>query len=128
MECKRARRGMAAMLRLDYLQVPGLPALSFEVAAHECLAVEGPSGSGKTRLLRAIADLDPASGYVHLEGLERGEVPGPEWRRRVRYAATEPRWWGPIVREHLTATAKLDRLLSALALAPDILDRPAADL
>jgi len=116
------------VLRIDYLQVPGLPALSFEVAAHECLAVEGPSGSGKTRLLRAIADLDPAPGYIHLEGLERGEVPGPEWRRRVRYASAEPAWWSAIVREHFAATAKLDRLLSALALPPAILDRPVAEL
>ena len=46
------------MLRIDYLSLPGLPALSFAIAARECLAVEGPSGCGKTRLLRAIADLD----------------------------------------------------------------------
>jgi ABC-type multidrug transport system ATPase subunit len=98
------------------------------VAAHECLAVEGPSGSGKTRLLRAIADLDAASGYVHLEGMERGELPGPEWRRRVRYASAEPAWWGAIARKHFSASAKLDRLLSALALSPDTLDRPIAEL
>jgi len=116
------------MLRIDYLQVPGLPALSFEVPAHECLAVEGPSGSGKTRLLRAIADLDAAQGYVYLEGVERRELPGPEWRRRVRYASAEPAWWGPIAREHFPVSAKLDRLLSALALEPAILDRPIAEL
>ncbi len=116
------------MLRIDYLQVPGLPALSFEVPARECLAVEGPSGSGKTRLLRAIADLDAAQGYVYLEGVERRELPGPEWRRRVRYASAEPAWWGPIAREHFPVSAKLDRLLSALALEPAILDRPIAEL
>ena len=108
--------------------MPGLPALSFEVAAHECLAVEGPSGSGKTRLLRAIADLDAAQGYVTLEGVERRELPAPEWRRRVRYASAEPAWWGAIAREHFPATAKLDRLLSALALEPAMLDRPIAEL
>jgi len=116
------------MLRIDYLQVPGLPALSFEVPAHECLAVEGPSGSGKTRLLRAIADLDAAQGYVYLEAVERRELPGPEWRRRVRYASAEPAWWGAIAREHFPVSAKLDRLLSALALEPAILDRPIAEL
>ena len=116
------------MLRIDYLQVPGLPALSFEVATHECLAVEGPSGSGKTRLLRAIADLDAAEGYVSLEGVERRELAGPEWRRRVRYASAEPAWWGSIAREHLPATGKLDRLLSALALERSLLDRPIAEL
>jgi ABC-type iron transport system FetAB ATPase subunit len=116
------------MLRIDYLRVPGVPALSFEVPARECLAVEGPSGSGKTRLLRAIADLDAAQGYVYLEGVERRELPGPEWRRRVRYASAEPAWWGAIAREHFPVSAKLDRLLSALALEPAILDRPIAEL
>ena len=100
-----AHAGMddSAVLRVDYLSVGGLPPLSFEVAAHECLAVEGPSGSGKTRLLRAIADLDAADGYVYLEGVERREVPGPEWRRRVRYASAEPAWWGASAREHFPA-------------------------
>jgi ABC-type multidrug transport system ATPase subunit len=116
------------MLRIDNLRVGGLPPLSFEVPAQECLAVEGPSGSGKTRLLRAIADLDPAEGYVTLEGVERREVPAPEWRRRVRYASAEPAWWAATAREHLGAAPKLDRLLSALALDAALLDRPIAQL
>ena len=117
------------VLRVDYLSVGGLQPLSFEVAVHECLAVEGPSGSGKTRLLRAIADLDAADGYVYLEGVERREVPGPEWRRRVRYASAEPAWWGASAREHFPPTAtKLDRLLSAVGLESALLDRPIAQL
>ncbi len=116
------------MLRVDYLAVPGLPTLSFEVAAGECLTVEGPSGSGKTRLLRAIADLDLAGGYVHLEGVERGEMPGPQWRRRVRYAAAEPAWWAVTGREHFPKGARLGRLLSALALDEHHLDCPVHEL
>ncbi len=112
------------MLRIDHLQVHGLPPLSFEVPAQECLAVEGPSGSGKTRLLRAIADLDAAEGYVTLEGVERREVSAAEWRRRVRYVSAEPAWWGDTPRQHFPASARLDRLLSALALEPALLDRP----
>ena len=116
------------MLRVDYLAVPGLPTLTFEVAAGECLAVEGPSGSGKTRILRAIADLDPVGGYVLLEGVERGEMSGPEWRRRVRFASAEPAWWAATPREHFPPSAKFERLLSALALEPSHLDRPLAEL
>jgi ABC-type multidrug transport system ATPase subunit len=116
------------VLRVDYLAVPGLPTLSFEVAAGECLAVEGPSGSGKTRMLRAIADLDPAGGYVHLDGVERSEMRGPEWRRHVRYASAEAAWWATTAREHFPKNARLDRLLSALALDAAHLDRPLAEL
>jgi len=116
------------VLRIDYLAVPGLPPLTFEVAAHECMAIEGPSGSGKTRLLRAVADLDAADGFVFLEGVERRELSAPEWRRRVRYASAEPAWWGETPRPHFPATARLDRLLSALGLQSRLLDRPIAEL
>ena len=116
------------MLRVDYLAVSGLPPVSFEVAPHECLAVEGPSGAGKTRLLRAIADLDAADGFVYLEGAERREVPAPEWRRRVRYASAEPAWWDARAREHFLAGAKLDRLILAVGLEPSLLDRPISEL
>ncbi len=116
------------MLRVDYLAVPGLPTLSFEVVAGECLAVEGPSGSGKTRMLRAIADLDPAGGYVHLDGIERAEMRGPLWRRHVRYASAEPAWWATTAREHFPQSAKLERLLSALGLDAGHLDSPLAAL
>lgn len=116
------------MLRIDHLLVAGLPPLFFEVAPGQCLAIEGPSGCGKTRLLRAIADLDPAEGCVFLEGIERAEIPGPLWRRRVRFVSAEPAWWAPTPRAHFAAAAKLDRLLAALALEHLDLDRPLAEL
>jgi ABC-type multidrug transport system ATPase subunit len=46
----------------------------------------------------------------------------------VRYASAEPAWWGAMPREHFPATAKLDRLLSALGLETSLLDRPIAQL
>jgi ABC-type multidrug transport system ATPase subunit len=116
------------VLRVDYLSIAGLPPLSFEVAAGQCLAIGGPSGSGKTRLLRAIADLDPAEGHVFLEGMERGELTGPLWRRRVRYVSAEPAWWAPTAREHFGTVPKLDRLISALGLERVDLDRPLPEL
>ncbi len=121
------------MLRVESLKVDPLPPLTFSVANGECLAVEGPSGSGKTRLLRAIADLEEAPGHIFIDGAERHEVRGPNWRRKVRYASAEPAWWTATARgafhtKNTEVAARLDRLLDALALKPDILDRPLNDL
>ncbi|MFA5901230.1 MAG: ABC transporter ATP-binding protein [Hyphomicrobium sp.] len=118
------------MLRVERLQVAGLPPLTFEVADGECLAVEGPSGIGKTRLLRALADLDPAPGRVSLEEIERAEMPAHEWRRNVRYCAAEPAWWTDTPRGCLPPTnpARTERLVRSLDLDLSLLDRPIAVL
>ena len=116
------------MLRTELLEVYGLAPVSFEVAAGECLAVQGPSGSGKTVLLRALADLDPVEGQVFLSGVERNAVSGPEWRKRVRYAAAEPGWWGETPREHFAQGEGLDKLVSSLGLKPVQLDQSIAQL
>jgi ABC-type iron transport system FetAB ATPase subunit len=116
------------MLRVEQLRVRNLPPLSFTVPAGECLAVEGASGSGKTLLLRAIADLDPARGYVYLEGVERREMSGPAWRTKVRYVAAEPGWWADTAGEHMPASDRLHRMLAALGLGGDTLTQPLATL
>ncbi len=122
------------MLRVEHLQVRGLPRMSFEVPSGECFAVLGPSGSGKTLLLRAIADLDPdlaedgAPGHVLLGGLDRREMPAHQWRRLVRFVPTEPAWWTETARAHLTADSDPARLLRSLALDETLLDRPLAQL
>lgn len=116
------------MLRIESLKVHGLAPVSFEVEAGECLAVQGPSGAGKTVLLRAIADLDPAEGRVFLDGTERGAIPGPEWRKRVRYAAAEPAWWAETPRRHFAGNGKPDTLAKSLGLKPAQLDQPVARL
>ena len=119
------------MLRVEHLRAGALPPLTFEVASGECLAVEGPSGAGKTLLLRAIADLDPAPGQVFVNGAERNEMPGPQWRRNVRYCAAEPAWWSDTPRSAFPTGAvagRLDRLLSSLGLEPQMLDRALAVL
>lgn len=121
------------MLRIDRLKADPLPPLSFTVADGECLAVEGPSGAGKTRLLRAIADLDAATGLIFVDGVERAEVRAPKWRKLVRYASAEPGWWTdtprPAFELPTTATSdKLGRLLSSVALDIKCLDRPLAEL
>lgn len=115
------------MLRVENLRLPPLPSLTFEVAGGQCLAVEGASGSGKTRLLRAIADLDPMSGLVFLDGAERAEIPAPQWRRLVRYLAAEPGWWTDTPRGTFPAivldTPRLERQLAHVGLSCEHLDR-----
>ena len=120
--------GATHVLRVDNLVVRGLPPLSFTVPTGECLAVEGPSGAGKTQLLRAIADLDAARGYVFLEGAERGEMSATAWRKRVRYVAAEPAWWAETARLQLPNVERTGRLLAALGLDASILDRLLATL
>jgi ABC-type multidrug transport system ATPase subunit len=116
------------VLRVEGLRIDGLPALTFEVAGGECLAVEGPSGSGKTRLLRAMADLDPCEGRVLLDYTERGLMPAPHWRRRVRFVATEQHWWHPTALAHLPAGPVTERHVAALGLSPDHLKQDIATL
>lgn len=122
---------MTPVLRVEQLKIDPLPPLTFEVADGECLGIEGPSGSGKSRLLRAIADLDPAPGHIRVDGSERSETPGPDWRRTVRYAAAEPAWWTETAGAGIRVSgkserARRDRLVSALGLDPALLDRPIA--
>lgn len=120
------------MLRVEHLRIGDLTPFSFEVSDGRCLSIEGPSGSGKTRLLRALADLDPAEGQIFLDGLERSEVSGPEWRRRVRYAAAEPHWWSDRPRDAFDLTgersSRLERMLNALDLDAGTIDQPVATL
>jgi phosphate-transporting ATPase len=88
------------MLAARNLTRPGLEPTSFELAAGECVALRGPSGAGKTLLLRALADLDPSSGEVTLDGTPREKMPAPQWRRRVGYVPAEPGWWSERLGDH----------------------------
>ena len=87
------------------LQVTGLSGAGFgpvdlEVAAGRCIGLAGHSGSGKSQIMRAIADLEPNSGSVLLDGREREAWTAPEWRCRVALLPAEPQWWGSRVDEH----------------------------
>jgi ABC-type dipeptide/oligopeptide/nickel transport system ATPase subunit len=120
------------LLRVEHLRIGALPALSFAVADGECLAIEGPSGSGKTRILRAIADLDAAEGQIFVDGVERRETPATDWRKRVRFVAAEPGWWSDTPRGSLAPArapqGRVARLLAAVGLDEDVLERPIAQL
>jgi len=112
------------MLQVRDLHCPGLQPVSLAVAGATCVAITGPSGSGKSRILRAIADLDPNSGDVSADGVDRAAVPAPEWRRRVRFLAAEPAWWEPRIGAHFAAAADVAPLMAELDLPADCLDWP----
>lgn len=116
------------MLRIDHLSVRNLPDISLEVSGGECVAIEGPSGSGKSLLLRAIADLDPSTGQIFLDGAERCEMSGPQWRKKVRYVGAESGWWEDAPRAHFAKNARIERWVAGLGLEDVHLDRSIARL
>ena len=91
------------MLSLEQLTSPLLPTVSFTAKPGQCICISGESGSGKTLLLRAIADLDPSSGSVTLNGDLRESLSADLWRRRVTYLPAESQWWSADVKDHFTA-------------------------
>lgn len=112
------------MLEVVNLSRTGLHPASFTVATGECVAVRGPSGAGKTLLMRAIADLDPNSGQVSLDGEDRETVPAPVWRRRVAYLPAEPGWWADSVGDHFLDWDNAIPLLTRLGLPEDARNWP----
>ena len=112
------------MLTVRNLARPGLSVQDFTVNTGECVAVVGPSGSGKTLLLRALADLDPNTGEVTVDGVNRSATPAPLWRRTVIYLAAESGWWSERVSEHFTDTDAAQPFLAALGLPADCFSWP----
>jgi sulfonate transport system ATP-binding protein len=86
----------------------------------EVVCISGPSGSGKTRLLRAVADLDPHSGDVSLDGALQSRTPAHRWRRWVMLVPAESQWWAERVRAHFPADT--DAGPEALGLPAESLD------
>ena len=101
---------------------------SFTLAAGGVIAVSGPSGAGKSLFLRMIADLDPNQGEVTLNGTPRGQIPAPEWRRRVAYLPAESGWWRPMVAAHFLPGADAAPLAARLCLDPALIAGPVARL
>lgn len=96
----RTLLNMHARLRVEDLVSHNLGPVSLSLDAGECVCLSGPSGAGKTLLLRAMADLDPHTGQVLLDGVECQRLRAHEWRRRVAMLPAESHWWHPTVGEH----------------------------
>ncbi len=108
------------MLEIENLETALIGPVSMRLAAGRIAVLSGPSGAGKSLLLRAIADLDPSRGAVRLGGRARGDMPAPEWRRRVGLVPAESGWWAARVGAHFHPAPDPAPVLSALGL-PDAL-------
>lgn len=117
------------VLEVSSLVAGALPPVSLTLNVGETITLRGPSGIGKSRLLRAIADLEPArSGSVLLRGSDMSAMPAPKWRDRVRYLAAEPGWWAETPRAHFRESSAVQTRLSSLLLDDAVMDRKIAEL
>ncbi len=110
-------------LTRSYGRRRALDAVSFELAAGECLALFGPNGAGKTTLLRVLAGLlRPTGGRATIGGVElpgeaavRGEV-GLISHQSMLYPALT-------ARENVVFAARLQGVADPDAAAHAALDR-----
>ena len=116
------------MLKIDDLSRAVLKPVSLEVPAGICVAIRGASGSGKSLLLRAIADLDPCSGRVSLDGTERSAMAANDWRRRVTYVAADSGWWTDRVGDHFEYPDIAAGYLVRLGFHGDVMSWPVSRL
>jgi len=111
------------LLSIRHLQRPGLGPIDLDVPLGDCVCISGPSGAGKSLLLRSIADLDPNTGTVMVEGVDRSYLDAPHWRSRVGYVPAEPAWWDTVPANHFADVAEATEITSRLGLGAHMMDQ-----
>jgi putative ABC transport system ATP-binding protein len=107
------------MLEARKLSRLTLGPVDLSMEAGEVVALRGASGSGKTLLMRALVDLDPCTGDVFLDGVERSAYQAPDWRKAVAWVPAEAGWWSEAVIDHFTDWQAALPLIEELGLSPD---------
>ena len=116
------------MLKITSLKVFSLELRDFELRNGESVAVTGASGAGKSLVLQALADLIPNEGEMSLDGKQRSEMSGPEWRKLVTYVAATPGWWAEIASDHFSDMVLARELALEFLLPDNILSSPVGQL
>ena len=110
--------GAAPVLRVEGLQVAGLPAgpgdgVTFDLAPGEVLGLAGLAGSGRGAILSALIGARPAqAGTVTLAGRRLGPKGGPvaRWRAGIAYVPRERRSEGLAMAQSVTDNIVLPHL------------------
>lgn len=111
---------LLSRLCIKDLRRPGLGPIDLAVDAGTCVCLSGPSGAGKTLLLRTIADLDPYTGELFLDGIACHDMAPTEWRTQVGLLAAESYWWTPQVGGHFNGDDQT--LIEQLGFAPAVMN------
>jgi len=112
---------VTATLTLRDLSTPLTRAVNLQISAGEIVCLQGPSGCGKTVLLRAIADMDAATGERLLNGKCHTTFTPNAWREQVMLVPAQSQWWCETAGEHFDQPP--DNLV-ALNLANTLLTQP----
>jgi len=79
-------------------------------------------------MLRAIADLDPSTGTVSLDGNNRDAMAAYAWRRKVTYVAADSGWWADRVGDHFEDPDIASGYLARLGFHGDVMAWPVTRL
>ena len=111
-----------SILTIKDLTIAHVGPINLELKPGEIVCLSGASGSGKSLMLKAIADIIPASGSLSLGDINSINVLAPIWRKQVALLPAESQWWHDTVGEHFKL-ANLDlELFQQLGFARDCLD------
>ena len=117
---------MANLLSVHNLHLATGQLINLHLARGEIHSLNGPSGVGKSRLLRALADLDPADGKIRLHHKSLDNFTATDWRRKVMLVPTDSRWWLDTAELHMAKDMREEA--EKLQLQPGRLSAPVSQL
>ncbi|MCL1137569.1 heme ABC transporter permease/ATP-binding protein CydD [Shewanella pneumatophori] len=97
--------------------------ISFQIGAHEHVAVVGPSGAGKTSLLNALLGFLPYQGQLLIAGTELKDLSASDWRKHLAWLGQEPQLFHGTLRDNVAMGRQLsDEQIMALLSKAQIVD------